>query len=72
MALDTRGKLFAWGDGTYGELGDENIDLTEIPRKIGYFNNKNVKVLSMSCGLRHSVVLDSKGKIYTFGDNSSS
>jgi len=51
LALDERGKLFAWGDGTYGELGDPSIELSETPRKIGNFHNKNIKVRSMSCGL---------------------
>lgn len=72
MALDERGKLFAWGDGTYGELGDNEIQLTEVPRKIAYFHNKNIKVKSMGVGLRHSSVLDTEGKVYTFGDNSTS
>jgi alpha-tubulin suppressor-like RCC1 family protein len=71
MALDERGKLFAWGDGTYGELGDDEIQLSETPRKIAYFDNKGIRIKSMAVGLRHSSVLDEDGKIYTFGDNSS-
>lgn len=72
LALTESGKLFAWGDGTYGELGDPTIQLSEIPRKISYFNSTDIKVKTMSVGIRHSVVIDADGKIYTFGDNSNS
>lgn len=72
LALTEAGKIFAWGDGTYGELGDPSICLSEIPRWISFFHDQNIKVKTMSCGIRHSVVIDSEGKIYTFGDNSNS
>ena len=72
LALTEQGKIYAWGDGTYGELGDSSIQLSETPRKISFFHNQGIKVKTMSCGIRHSVVIDTEGKIYTFGDNSNS
>ena len=69
LALVGDGKLYAWGDGTYGELGDSEIESSDIPRKIGFFYHKSIKVKTMSCGLRHSVVICDKNRIYTFGDN---
>lgn len=70
LALDERGKLYAWGDGTYGELGSPEIEMSEKPVPIPSFEKTTVK--TMSCGMRHSVVVDEKGKIHTFGDNTDS
>jgi len=72
MAVDERGKLYSWGDGTYGELGDENLANCFTPTKHAYFDNKNIKVKTVGCGVRHSVVVDRAGTIYTFGDNTES
>ena len=40
------------------------------PVKSSYFDNKDIKVHSVSAGLRHSVIVDTEGKVYCFGDNS--
>ncbi len=70
LALDEKGRIYAWGDGTYGELGSPEIEMSEKPTKIPFFDKIPVK--TMSCGMRHSVVIDENGKIYTFGDNTDS
>ena len=60
LALVGEGELFAWGDGTYGELGDpliEHSDLKFTPKEVSFFKDNNIKVKTMSCGLRHSVVV---------------
>jgi len=74
LAIDENQKLYAWGDGTYGEIGEDLKCDKEIgsglPTKVAYFDNKDIKVHSVSAGLRHSIVVDIQGKIYSFGDNS--
>ena len=69
FVLKHNGKLYGWGDGTYGELGDPDMVEVYAPRKIPYFDNKNINAKYVSCGLRHSCVVSSKGEIFTFGDN---
>ena len=63
------GSVYAWGDGTYGELGiDESLLPIEKPIKIPYFENK--KIIKVSAGARHTLALDFEGNIYAMGDNS--
>jgi len=69
LALTTSGKLFAWGDGTYGELGSEERMIIK-PSPIPFFEDNEVLVKSISTGARHSLALDFDGQIYAFGDNS--
>ena len=73
LAIDENKRLYVWGDGTYGELGEdpETEDLkADTPSKLAYFDNKDIKVHSISAGHRHSIIVDTNGKIYSFGDNS--
>ena len=73
LAVDENQKLYVWGDGTYGELGEDQDNenrSSEIPVKVAYFDNKDIKVNSVSAGYRHSIVVDTEGKMYSFGDNS--
>lgn len=73
LAIDENKKLYVWGDGTYGELGedpDTEDCISDAPSKIAYFDNKDIKVHSVSAGHRHTIVVDTEGKMYSFGDNS--
>lgn len=58
------------GDNTYGELGIENASSLETPTKIPFFANSGSKVIKVQAGARHSFVLNDKGDLYSFGDNS--
>jgi alpha-tubulin suppressor-like RCC1 family protein len=73
LAIDVNKKLYVWGDGTYGELGEDpeiGNHISDVPSKLAYFDNKDIKVHSVSAGHRHSIVVDTEGRIYSFGDNS--
>ena len=69
LILSSSGKVFAIGDNTYGELGlsrdiKNSFNLVEIPA----FQGQNI--IDIAVGARHSLVLNSEGKLYAFGDNS--
>jgi alpha-tubulin suppressor-like RCC1 family protein len=65
---ESKGSLYGWGDGTYGELGiQENLPI-EKPVKIPYF--QNINIIKIAAGARHTIVLDAEGSIYAMGDNS--
>lgn len=76
MAIDNKGRLFAWGSATCGRLGLEYI--TYIPKEgdvncsepqlVEFFSN--MKVLDVGCGEAHTLVLVEGGIVYSFGDNS--
>ncbi len=49
MALDRFGKLYAWGDGTYGCMGFGDNKRRATPQQLPFFNDKR-KVVDVSCG----------------------
>mmetsp|Transcript_180 Transcript_180/g.159 ORF Transcript_180/g.159 Transcript_180/m.159 type:complete len:203 (-) Transcript_180:65-673(-) len=63
------GKAYSVGDNTYGELGfPREITYKSAPGLIPFF--KNLSVLDVAAGARHTVVLEESGKVFAFGDNS--
>lgn len=69
LICTTKGKLFAIGDNTYGEIGfSRDVSSKQIPTQIPFFNDLNV--IDVACGARHSLVLEETGNIFAFGDNS--
>jgi alpha-tubulin suppressor-like RCC1 family protein len=79
MAIDSEGRLYAWGAAAYGQLGLES--LTTLPKDLD--NNpyepepslvtffKHQKVLSVACGEAHTLVLVEGGLLYSFGSGTS-
>ena len=62
--LDFRGRVWTFGSGAYGQLGlDDDID-EYIPTMIPGLEEKIVQV---SCGGAHTALLDSQGRVWTFG-----
>ena len=70
LALDSEGKVYAWGRNSEGQLGDgTNIDRS-IPVLVdisGVLNGKNI--VKVSAGADHSLALDDQGKVYAWGRN---
>eukprot|EP00927_Polykrikos_kofoidii_P048585 TRINITY_DN4283_c0_g1_i1.p1 TRINITY_DN4283_c0_g1~~TRINITY_DN4283_c0_g1_i1.p1 ORF type:complete len:689 (+),score=52.83 TRINITY_DN4283_c0_g1_i1:297-2069(+) len=82
LALDSNGKVYAWGDDTYGELGgadatvgsfscfddtDENLADLPVPGKVTL--PAKVKIVGLSCGEMHSLLLSTDGRVFSFGQN---
>lgn len=68
VCLDSSGKCYAWGDNSYGEVGDNSTTLRATPVEVhstGVLSGKNIK--KVTSGLSHCVVLDSNGNIYSWG-----
>ncbi|HNW81360.1 MAG TPA: hypothetical protein PKG52_00560 [bacterium] len=70
-AVDTDGKLFCWGENGHQQLGREtwqsfslvpiNADMSRVM--------ENRKVVSISCGYKHSCAIDDEGTAYCWGSN---
>jgi alpha-tubulin suppressor-like RCC1 family protein len=79
MAIDSEGRLFAWGAAAYGQLGLDSLislpkDLDNNPYEpepslVNFFRYQ--KVLSVACGEAHTLVLVEGGFIYSFGSGTS-
>ena len=63
MVLTENGLVYAWGNGSYGRLGNESdidIDVSQ-PEFVQYlkdgFETGFLKVINVSCGENHSLAL---------------
>jgi hypothetical protein len=71
LALDSSNNAWAWGDNTYGQLGNGGIDTSSnVPIQI--YQNPSFIITSISCGDNHSLAIDFSNNLYTWGNNSSS
>ncbi len=57
--------LFSWGCGTFGQLGRSDLDTSQPDLVV--FPEDNLKVVQVSAGPKHTLVLDSNNKIWYFG-----
>ena len=65
LAIDASGALWAWGNNTFGQLGDGTNTTSLSPIPIGTATNWAV----ISAGTDHSMAIDSNNILYTWGNN---
>ena len=65
LAIQTTGTLWAWGNNTFGQLGDGTNTTSLIPIQIGTSTNW----ARISAGTDHSMAIDSSNILYTWGNN---
>ena len=67
IAMDANGKLYSFGDNTYGQLGLNVDSLKETTPKKILTSASQGKIADFSCGDEHSAYLDSRGNVHTWG-----
>ena len=67
LALDDNGTLWAWGDNTYGQLGDSSNLLSRTGTKV----QSPVVFTVMSAGDDHSMAIDDNNSLWSWGHNGS-
>jgi alpha-tubulin suppressor-like RCC1 family protein len=75
VALDSTGRVHAWGYNVQGQLGNNSTTQSNVPVLIsGVYGSltSSVTVVAIACGNSHTVALDSTGKVHTWGNNNSS
>ena len=67
ISLRTDGKVFTWGDNTYGQLGDGTTKTKDEPVEVTF--PKETIITQVAAGENHNVALDSNGNVWTWGRN---
>jgi len=69
--LTSSGRVFLWGENSYGQLGDDSINNRNVPTEITskFKLSEDDKIIFLSLGNRHSSALSSKGRVFTWGYN---
>ena len=65
VVLKSDGTVWAWGDNSYGELGDG----TTMPRPAPVQVSGLTGVTAIAAGCQHTVALKSDGTVWAWGDN---
>ncbi len=65
LALKSNGTVWAWGNNSRGQLGDDTIDNRSTPVQVRILNS----VVDIGGGQDHSLALRSDGTVWTWGDN---
>ncbi len=67
LALDKDGHVWAWGDNTFGQLGDGTYEDRAYPGQVTGLSD----VVMIAAGWRHSVAIDADGRVWIWGRNTS-
>ena len=65
MALASDGRVFSWGSGIYGELGNGQYADSMKPTLVEF--KTPTDVLDISCGGHHTFFLTNQGKLLSCG-----
>jgi len=71
IALTSNGRVFTWGQGWNGRLGHGNGDQMLVPTQVmaTSINDPSNRVISVSAGDAHTLVLRENGSIMSWGQN---
>ena len=68
VAVSYDGNIYSWGDNSAGRLGRDTTGTSDpMPSKVQI--PANITFISASAGWGHTAALDSRGNVYTWGDN---
>jgi alpha-tubulin suppressor-like RCC1 family protein len=73
VALDSTGKVHAWGRNNNGQLGDNDTENSWVPVNVssvvGTSSLYGKTIVAVACGAAHTVALDSTGQVHVWGNN---
>ena len=68
VAKSTTGRVYTWGCGCKGQLGQDNFNNMSIPGFVG-FEDPFMKIIQVSAGFRSTFFLSENRKVYACGCN---
>ena len=68
LGLLDNGTLYAWGDNTYGQLGNGTLTQSNSPYLVSNVSNGTIWT-DIVCGANHSLAIRNDGSLYAWGDN---
>ncbi len=73
LALDSTGQVYAWGDNSNSQLGDDTTTrrLTPVAVKVAGTSMAGKTIVAIAAGGSHSLALDSTGQVHAWGLNTS-
>ena len=68
LALNDKGKVFSWGLGNNGRLGQGDENSIEKPKVIQYFVENDIKIKQIACGDLHCAAISTIKELFTWGN----
>lgn len=65
LVLKENGTVWAWGDNTYGQLGDGTLTQRGIPKQVAGLEN----IIYINAGAASAFAVNRNGELYAWGDN---
>ena len=65
--MEKRKVLFSINNGEHGALGITNLESQWIPVKVQFFEQGKTSIKSISCGAKHTSMIDKDGNLYVCG-----
>lgn len=65
LAITNTGQVYSWGEGSYGRLGHGDTVTVKSPKLVEAL--KDLVIVQVSSGSRHSGAITSEGVLYTWG-----
>ncbi|XP_075899954.1 uncharacterized protein LOC142899910 isoform X4 [Nelusetta ayraudi] len=74
IAITVDNRIFAWGNGTSGQLGNGQKAIKDLPVEVKLPQPPNLKggdarIVGVACGSRHSFLWTDAGQAFSFGNN---
>ncbi|ACF14446.1 regulator of chromosome condensation RCC1 [Chloroherpeton thalassium ATCC 35110] len=70
ITADKNGKVYTWGNGSSGQLGNNSTTNSTVPVDISSYGDLSGKtIVAVAGGSSYSIALDDAGKVYTWGYN---
>jgi len=67
LAVTLGGLVLSWGDGHHGALGRGHRASLFEPTLVDFFPRRGLRIARAACGSKHSAVVTTCGKAFTFG-----